>query len=134
MIDTSLKEQMIEKFKQPAILALVRCEVAIALVLLVTPCAESAESVNVKMVTPQEFWGLFVEMPRALPALEDERRNPLRGKGIFRMYADADGKIRKIGIVKSTGRRDLDLLTAEALMTARVKPGRRREIDMPVAY
>jgi TonB family protein len=56
------------------------------------------------------------------------------GTGIFRMYINPDGTVRTVGVLKSTSHPDLDLAAAAGLYHCLFKPGRRRELDLPVMF
>lgn len=56
------------------------------------------------------------------------------GSGIYRVYINPDGKVRTVGVVRSTGHQDLDLAAAAGLYHSLLKPGRRRELDLPVTF
>lgn len=56
------------------------------------------------------------------------------GSGIYRVYINADGKVRTVGVVRSTGHSDLDIAAAAGLYHSLFKPGRRRELDLPVTF
>jgi TonB family protein len=62
------------------------------------------------------------------------RRTRRTGSGIFRLYIHPDGKVKTVGVVKSTGHADLDLAAAAGLYHCLAKPGGRREVDMPVTF
>lgn len=62
------------------------------------------------------------------------RRQYRSGSGIYRVYVNPDGKVRTVGVVRSTGHKDLDLAAAAGLYHSLFKPGRRRELDLPVTF
>lgn len=102
----------------------------VALPVLVEPSFARAET---KVVTPPELWALFPT--KALPIYPYEaRRSRTTGSGLYRMYINADGTVRAVGVMKSTGSEILDLAAAGGLYRWRAKPGRRREVDMPVTF
>ena len=102
----------------------------IACALLVASTAQGVES---KVVTPAELWALFPT--KALPVYPYEaRRSRATGSGIFRMYIEPDGRVRAVGVMKSTGNTSLDLAAAGGLYRWRAFPGKRREVDMPVTF
>jgi TonB family protein len=45
-----------------------------------------------------------------------------------------NGTVTSVGVMKSTGSQILDLAAAGGLYQWRAKPGRRREIDMPMTF
>lgn len=90
-------------------------------------CAET------KVVTPDELAALFPV--KAYPIYPyNARRARASGSGIFRMYVEPDGRVRAVGVMKSTGNRDLDLAAAGGLYRWKAFPGKRREVDMPVTF
>jgi TonB family protein len=64
----------------------------------------------------------------------EARRSRLTGSGIFRVYIHPDGKVKTVGVVRSTGHPELDLAAAAGLYHCLAKPGGRREVDMPVTF
>jgi len=62
------------------------------------------------------------------------RRDYRTGTGIFRVYINPDGKVRTVGVVRSTSHQDLDLAAAAGLYHSLFKPGRRRELDLPIMF
>ena len=51
------------------------------------------------------------------------------------MYINADGSVRTVGVMKSTGSPILDLAAAGGLYQWHAKPFRRpREVDMPMTF
>lgn len=89
--------------------------------------------VDTKVVTPKELWAMFPT--KALPLYPYEaRRARATGSGIFRMYIEPDGRVRAVGVMKSTGNKELDLAAAGGLYRWRAFPGKRREVDMPVSF
>jgi TonB family protein len=118
---------------QSSRLRLVALGVAIAAIVAAGSSVAAAPRLEVNVVTPQELAALIVEKPVVVYPYESRRRRE-EGKGLFRMYVGADGRVHSIGIMKSTGSRTLDVAAAAGLIRARIKPGRRRQIDMPVAF
>lgn len=64
----------------------------------------------------------------------EARRARMQGRGVFRMYIDENGVVTRIGVMKSTGYKILDINAAYGLMHWKAKPGHRREVDMPVTF
>ena len=93
-----------------------------------------ARDVQAKVVTPQELWSLF-EVRRHPIYPYEARRARITGSGIFRMYVNPDGRVRTVGVMKSTGSKILDLAAAGGLYHCKLKPSNKyREIDMPVTF
>jgi TonB family protein len=108
-------------------------KLTLALVMLTLVSARSISAVEMKVVTPKEFWALFDR--KALPIYPYEaRRGRIEGSGIFRMYINLDGSVRTVAVMKSTGSPVLDLAAAGGLYRWHAKSGRRREVDMPIAF
>ena len=56
-----------------------------------------------------------------------------RKLGMTRLF-DENGVVTKVGVMKSTGHKILDVSAAAGLSRWGAKPGRRREVDMPVQF
>jgi TonB family protein len=96
-------------------------------------CLVSSYGAEIKVVTPKELWAMFDK--KMVPVYPYEaRRSHITGSGLFRMYIDPDGHVRTVAVMKSTGSKILDLAAAGALYHCHAKPGRRREVDMPVGF
>ena len=104
---------------------------AVALCAIALP--HPASAVDTKVVTPQELWALFPTKAHPLYPYE-ARRARATGGGIFRMYIEPDGRVRAVGVMKSTGNKQLDLAAAGGLYRWKAFPGKRREVDMPVTF
>ena len=104
-----------------------------AMLALIVAFPASALCAETKVVTPQELWALFPV--KAYPIYPYEaRRARATGSGIFRMYIEPDGRVRAVGVMKSTGHRALDLAAAGGLYRWKAFPGKRREVDMPITF
>ena len=65
----------------------------------------------------------------------DARRAHLEGTGLFRLELDVEtGRVSKVTILRSTGVTVLDNSALWALRRWRMKPGRWREMDVPIAF
>jgi TonB family protein len=64
----------------------------------------------------------------------EARRSHMEGSGVFRMYVDENGIVSRVGIIKSTGYKLLDVNASYGLLYWRTKPGHRREVDLPVIF
>ena len=113
--------------KQASVLAIA------ALVAVMLSFSPRTWAVETKVVTPEELWSLFVKPPRPIYPYEARRRRTT-GSGLFRMYVNPDGRVRAVGVMKSTGSQTLDAAAAGGLYRARLKPGRNREVDIPVTF
>lgn len=106
---------------------------ATAISALIATLPNHAHGADTKVVTPKELWALFPV--KAYPIYPYEaRRARATGSGVFRMYIEPDGRVRAVGVMKSTGNRQLDLAAAGGLYRWKAFPGKRREVDMPVAF
>jgi TonB family protein len=64
----------------------------------------------------------------------EARRTHQQGQGYFRLYVARDGTVTAAKMLKSTGHQLLDASSLKALKSWRLKPGLRREIDVPVLF
>src|SRR4030095_8904349 len=64
----------------------------------------------------------------------EAQRKRMQGGGVFRMYIDENAVVTKVGVMKSTGHKILDISAAAGLSRWGAKPGGRREVDMPVQF
>ena len=96
-------------------------------------CLVPSYGAEIKVVTPKELWAIFDK--KMIPVYPYEaRRARITGSGLFRMYINPDGSVRTVAVMKSTGSKILDLAAAGGLYHCHAKPGRRREVDMPVTF
>jgi TonB family protein len=61
-------------------------------------------------------------------------KNRIGGRGTYRAYVEPDGKVTKVVVIKSAGLRELDDAVISAGLGWRAKPGKKREIDFPMAF
>jgi TonB family protein len=88
---------------------------------------------KITYVSGPEVRAMFIKFGRMhYPWLA--RQQYRSGNGTFRVYINPDGKVRTVGVVRSTGHQDLDLAAAAGLYQCVFKPGRRRELDLPVTF
>jgi TonB family protein len=109
--------------------------VCAGVILLAVAIATPLEASDVKITyaSSQELRAMFIKRGRInYPWIA--RRQYRSGSGIFRVYINPDGKVRTVGVVRSTGHSDLDLAAAAGFYHSLFKPGRRRELDLPVAF
>jgi TonB family protein len=57
-----------------------------------------------------------------------------QGQGYFRLYVARDGNVTAVKVIKSTGYQLLDDSCLKAFKSWQLKPGFRREIDVPVSF
>ncbi len=90
-------------------------------------------STYAKRYTDAELETMFVsrEVPYYPVAL---RQRAITGSGVFRLYLDEQGKVTKIGVMESTGSKELDASALKALVRWRARPGAKREVDQPVTF
>src|SRR5438067_4337316 len=62
------------------------------------------------------------------------RRNRVSGRGTYRAYLEPSGKVSRVVVIKSAGLRELDDAVVHAAFGWRAKPGKKREIDFPMAF
>ena len=62
------------------------------------------------------------------------RRNGVSGRGTYRAYVEASGKVSRVTVIKSAGLRDLDDAVVRAALNWRGRPGKKREVDFPMAF
>src|ERR1051326_1574686 len=66
--------------------------------------------------------------------IEDRRLNHT-GIGLFRVYLDlSTGAVKQVSVLKSTGFATLDDSAITAFRLSRLKPGKWKEIDVPVKF
>jgi TonB family protein len=62
------------------------------------------------------------------------RRNRVSGRGTYRAYLEASGKVTRVIVIKSAGSRDLDDAVVLAALKWKGRPGKKREVDFPMAF
>jgi len=105
---------------------------ALGLIAFLTPALVSA-GVKVTYANGPQVAAMFLKFGHPNYPYE-ARRDRRTGSGIFRIFINPDGRVKTVGVVKSTGSADLDLAAAAGLYHCLAKPGRRREVDMPVTF
>ncbi len=66
---------------------------------------------------------------------EKEKKQGHAGSGLFRLTIDlTTGSVRKVRVVQSTGYATLDQAAIASFQRWRWRPGKWREIDMPVTF
>ena len=87
---------------------------------------------------PRIFSGvdLFKYFSRvALPEYPyDARRMGWSGRGTFRAHVEPSGKVTRVEVIRSTGYKALDEAVVIAGRRWRARPGRKLEIDFPIAF
>lgn len=104
-------------------------------ILLTAAVATPLEAADAKVTyaSGQEVMAMFIKRGR-IHYPWTARRDRRSGRGIFRVYVNPDGKVRTVGVVQSTRHQDLDMAAAAGLYHSLFKPGRRREIDLPITF
>jgi TonB family protein len=64
----------------------------------------------------------------------EARRNSWSGRGTFRAHVAANGRVTRVEVIKSTGHRALDDVVVVAARSWRAHPGRKMEVDFPMAF
>lgn len=64
----------------------------------------------------------------------EARRTHQQGAGYVRVYVERDGSVTAVKMLKSTGHQLLDASCLKAFRSWSLKPGARREIDVPVSF
>ena len=63
------------------------------------------------------------------------RRDRIEGRGLFRVNLDVStGRVKAVNIVRSTGNRTLDQSAIIGLRQYQWKPGKWKEIEIPVTF
>jgi TonB family protein len=81
-------------------------------------------------------WDLADRIKAVAPAYTyEDRARHRQGSGFFAVFIDANtGVPTRVTIIKSTGHPTLDQSAIEALQRWRWKPGRWKEVDLPVTF
>lgn len=66
------------------------------------------------------------------PYAARERR--VGGRGTYRAFVQANGKVTAVVVIKSAGLPELDDAVIHAAMGWKGKPGKKREVDFPMAF
>lgn len=65
----------------------------------------------------------------------EDRRNYHQGRGLYRVILDSKtGRAGNVTVIKSTGWTSLDNAAVRGLRQLRMKPGKWKQVDFPVAY
>lgn len=62
------------------------------------------------------------------------RKNRVGGRGTYRAYVEPNGKVTNVVVIKSAGLRELDDAVIHAALGWVARPGKKREIDFPMAF
>lgn len=62
------------------------------------------------------------------------KRNRVGGRGTYRAFVDPNGKVTNVVVIKSAGLRELDDAVIHAALGWVALPGKKREIDFPMAF
>lgn len=85
------------------------------------------------VVSGKEMAQLFI-YPRAPEYPFEAQRNGWSGRGVYRAFVTAQGKVTRVQVLKSTGHPILDDVVVRAALQWRGRPGRAREIDFPMIF
>jgi protein TonB len=103
------------------------------LILMMSLFAVAVSPTFARRYSDAEWKTLFLKHPNPdYPAAY--RMRHLTGSGVYRIYVDEHGQVTKIGILESTGHRELDLHVMKTLIGWRAVPGPKREIDTPISF
>jgi TonB family protein len=61
-------------------------------------------------------------------------RNRIAGRGTYRAFVEPSGKVSRVIVIKSAGSRDLDEAVVRAALNWRAHPGKKLEVDFPMAF
>ena len=86
------------------------------------------------LIVPPEMQKYFVSFSPVPEVPYELRRNHWSGRGVFRVFIDADGTVTGATVVQSTGYRVVDESFTAAIRKWRARPGKKREIDFPLAF
>jgi TonB family protein len=93
----------------------------------------SADVMLAKRYSDAELAAMFVSQEKPYYPVELRRRG-ITGSGMFRLYIDEQGRVTRIGILRSTGNTELDALAMRAMVHWRARPGPKREVDQPCTF
>jgi TonB family protein len=81
-------------------------------------------------------WDIADRIKAVAPAYTyEDRARHRQGSGFFAVFIDANtGVPTRVAMIKSTGHPTLDQAAIEALQRWRWKPGRWKEVDIPVTF
>jgi TonB family protein len=81
-------------------------------------------------------WDIVDRIKAVAPAYTyEDRARHRQGSGFFAVFIDANtGVPTRVTMIKSTGHPTLDQAAIEALQSWRWKPGRWKEVDIPVTF
>jgi TonB family protein len=101
--------------------------------LLVVGSVGAAQVREYRYTDPQQLEAMIVHKQKPEYPLEARRRLQ-QGQCYVRLYVARDGSVTGVKIVQSTGYDLLDASCLQAFRNFRLKPGLRREIDVPVSF
>jgi TonB family protein len=58
----------------------------------------------------------------------------ISGRGTYRAYVEPSGKVTRVVVIKSAGFNELDDAVVRSALGWRARPGKKREIDFPMAF
>lgn len=62
------------------------------------------------------------------------RKVRVSGRGTYRAYVEPSGKVSRVAVIKSAGFRELDDAVVRAALNWRAWPGKKLEVDFPIAF
>jgi TonB family protein len=107
-----------------------------AVFVLAVGCRSSSADQKAPVTLDQKSpW--YADVVRAVqPKYPKEARwRRLRGSGVFRLFLDEKtGRVMRVEVIHSAGSRILDASAADALRQWQLKPGKWKQIDVPVTF
>jgi TonB family protein len=64
----------------------------------------------------------------------EARRTGVSGRGTYRAFVEPNGQVSRVVVIKSTGSGSLDDAVVRAALRWRARPGKKREVDFPMAF
>jgi TonB family protein len=64
----------------------------------------------------------------------EARRLGLSGRGTYRAHVEASGKVTRVEVVQSAGHKALDDVVIAAALQWTAHPGKKLEVDFPLAF
>jgi TonB family protein len=61
-------------------------------------------------------------------------KNRVSGRGTYRAYVEPSGKVSRVIVIKSAGFGELDDAVVRAALNWRARPGKKLEVDFPMAF
>ena len=95
--------------------------------------AVAAPARRAAAVTGKELLQVFI-YPRAPDYPFEAQRNGWSGRGVYRAFVTAEGKVSRVIVLHSAGHSALDDAAVRAALQWRARPGRPKEVDFPIIF